>query len=106
MLKIINKNSIKGREVHKGIITYYIEGIYEYKEEYQIHLRSKDKYNIDELLILKRNREQNQSNEGVLYKYYKLYNNNEPHSWVGLTNTSLNNKDSLMKALDYILNKK
>lgn len=106
MLKIRNKNKILGIEIFKGNITYYIEGIYEYPETYGIHLRSYDKGIKDELLNLKRNTEQTQELNGVQYTFYDLYDNNNPQNRNGLTKEALQNKVSVIHAIEHIINKK
>ena len=105
MLTIKNKDKIKGIEVFKEKITYYIEGVYEYPESYSIHLRSYDKGIVDEVLILKRNTEQAKELGGVVYTFYDMYDSNKPKNRNGLTSKALQNKLSVIHAIEHIINK-
>jgi hypothetical protein len=102
MLKIQNLNELKLRQI---IVTkqklYYIEGIYEYGDCYQIHIRSYNKTIVDELLILQRNKAVNL--KGFTYNYYTLYNSNEPQRRLNITKEMINFKDMFIHSIEQIL---
>lgn len=104
MLTIINKDTLKGKDVTKGMITYYVEGIYEYPNTYNIHLRSYDKKIVDELLILLRDKKEENHN-GKVWKYYDMYDNDRPEYRVGFTKEAVKNKGSVLKGIQSILEK-
>ena len=103
MLHIKNREELKLRQV---IVTkqnlYYVEGVYEYKDCYQIHIRSYNKTIVDEVLILLRNRKEDKEN-GIVYKYYDMYDSINPQCRVGLTPKAIQNKDTLIKGIVDIL---
>jgi hypothetical protein len=102
MLKIQNLNELKLRQI---IVTkrnlYYVEGIYEYEDCYQIHIRSYNKTIVDELLILQRNKAVNL--KGFTYNYYTLYNSNEPQRRLNITKEMINFKDMFIHSIEQIL---
>ena len=103
MLHIKNREELQLRQV---IVTkqnlYYVEGVYEYKDHYGIHIRSYKNTILDELLILLRNRKEDKEN-GIVYKYYDMYDSNRPECRVGLTPKAIQNKDTLIKGIVDIL---
>ena len=105
MLTIRNRQNLKGKKVYIDNIRYWVEGVYEYPNDYQIHVRSSDKTKPDELFILLRGTMENISDNGILYKYYKLYNNNKPNGWVGLTKESMGDMGSVINAIEYVMEK-
>ncbi len=80
---------------------YYVEGIYEYEDCYQIHIRSYNKTIVDELLILQRNKAVNL--KGFTYNYYTLYNSNEPQRRLNITKEMINFKDMFIHSIEQIL---
>ena len=57
---------------------------------------------VDEVLILTRNRKEDTEN-GIYYKYYEMYDSNRPEHMVGLTKEAIQNKDTIQKAIIDIL---
>ena len=102
MLHIKNRDELKLRTINGKEKLYYVEGVYEYEEHYQVHIRSYSKSTIDELLILTRNRKEDKDN-GIVYKYYDMYDSNRPECRVGLTPKAIENKDTLIKGIEDIL---
>ena len=102
MLHIKNREELKLRTINTKEILYYVEGVYEYEEHYQVHIRSYRKQIKDELLILLRNRKEDKEN-GIVYKYYDMYDSNRPECRVGLTPKAIENKDTLIKGIIDIL---
>jgi hypothetical protein len=102
MLVIKNRETLKGEKVIVSRSkTYDVEGMYEYEDHYQIHLRSNgDKNLMDELLILKRNKEY--TNE-FKYNCYDLYDSNLPHHRVSLTINTMKNKLWFIEAIENVL---
>jgi PhoPQ-activated pathogenicity-related protein len=102
MLHIKNREELKLRQV---IVTkqklYYVEGVYEYGDHYQIHIRSYQNQRIDESLILMRNKKVNQN--GFVYDYYEMYDSNEPHHRLSLTKTLIGTKDMFIHSIEQIL---
>ena len=80
---------------------YYIEGVYEYPDCYNIHIRSLNKTIKDELLILQRNKVKNQNND--VYNYYTLYNSNEPQRRQNITKAQIQWKDMFLHNIELIL---
>lgn len=107
MLTIQNKDRIVGDKIVSKKLGeyYYVYGIYEDWESYQIHIKHSDGKNHDTLLILQRNKTQSIDKAGIPYQYYKLYNDYKPQNWVGVTHTSLHSTDSMIKAIEYVINK-
>jgi len=101
MLIIHNRSKLKGERV-LSLTTdgYNIEGVYEYEDYYQIHIRSKDKTIPDESLILQRNR--HKPNNPSNY-YYTLYNSNEPQRRLNLTKGMIKFKDMFLHSIEQIL---
>jgi hypothetical protein len=84
MLTIENRHKLISERVLRHTTDgYIVEGVYEYPDHYQIHIRSEHKTIIDECLILQRNKVKNQTNH--TYNYYTLYNSNEPHRRLNVT---------------------
>ena len=102
MLTIKNRNKLIGEKV-LSITTdgYNIEGVYEYEDYYQIHIRSKNKGIVDESLILQRNK--TNKDNGTVYSYYTLYNSNEPQRRKGLTIAQIRWKDMFIHNIELIL---
>lgn len=102
MLTIHNRNKLIGEKV-LSITTdgYHIEGVYEYEDYYQIHIRSKNKGIVDESLILQRNK--TNKDNGTVYSYYTLYNSNEPQRRKGLTIAQIRWKDMFIHNIELIL---
>ena len=80
---------------------YIIEGVYEYGDHYQIHIRSENKTIIDECLILQRNKATNL--KGFVYNYYTLYNSNEPQRRSNITKEMIQFKDMFLHSIETIL---
>ena len=80
---------------------YHIEGVYEYGDHYQIHIRSENKTIIDECLILQRNKAVNL--KGFTYNYYTLYNSNEPQRRLNITKEMIGFKDMFLHSIETIL---
>ena len=80
---------------------YHIEGVYEYGDHYQIHIRSNNKTIVDESLILMRNKAVNL--KGYVYNYYTLYNSNEPQSRLNITKQMIHLKDMFLHSIETIL---
>ena len=80
---------------------YIIEGVYEYGDHYQIHIRSENKTIIDECLILQRNKAVNL--KGFTYNYYTLYNSNEPQRRKQLNIAQIRWKDMFIHNIELIL---
>lgn len=102
MLYIKNRETLKDAMVLRNTTDgYYIEGVYEYEDHYQIHIRSNNKTIVDELLILQRNKVKNQNND--VYNYYTLYNSNEPQRRQNITKQMINFKDMFLHSIETIL---
>lgn len=102
MLYIENRENLKDAMVLGNMTDgYYIEGVYEYPDHYQIHIRSKDKTIMDEVLILKRNKTNNQNDSK--YDFYTLYNSNEPQRRKELTIVQIRWKDMFIHNIELIL---
>ena len=80
---------------------YIIEGVYEYGDHYQIHIRSYNKTIVDELIILQRNKAVNL--KGFTYNYYTLYNSNEPQRRLNITKQMIHFKDMFLHSIESIL---
>jgi hypothetical protein len=102
MLTIHNRSKLIGERV-LSITTdgYHIEGVYEYEDYYQIHIRSTNKGIVDESLILQRNKTNKDS--GFVYSYYTLYNSNEPQRRKQLTIAQIKWKDMFIHNIELIL---
>ena len=104
MLRIKNKENLRGKKVFIHNIRYWVEGVYEYPNDYQIHLRSSDKTKPDEVLILRRNKKESRV-KGVIYKYYEIWNVSKPHNKAGLTDVAIRDMYSVIHAIEHIMNK-
>ena len=102
MLVIKNSEKLKGEEVlnYRTAERYEVEGVYEYEDYYQIHLRSGHTI-VDEVLILLRNKVQNES--GFTYNYYTLYDSNEPQRRQNVTKEMIRLKEMLLHSIEEIL---
>jgi hypothetical protein len=102
MLIIHNRSKLKGERV-LSLTTdgYNIEGVYEYEDYYQIHIRSTNKGIADESLILQRNKVNGGTNTS--YNYYTLYNSNEPQRRKQLTIAQIRWKDMFIHNIELIL---
>ena len=102
MLTIKNRNKLIGEKV-LSITTdgYHIEGVYEYEDYYQIHIRSKNKGIVDESLILQRYK--GNVKDMKAYNYYTLYNSNEPQRRKQLTIAQIRWKDMFIHNIELIL---
>ena len=102
MLYIKNKENLKAEMLLRHTTDgYYIEGVYEYGDHYQIHIRSTNRSIIDESLILMRNKVVNL--KGYTYNYYTLYNSNEPQRRLTLTKEMIKFKDMFLYSIETIL---
>jgi hypothetical protein len=102
MLTIHNRSKLIGERV-LSITTdgYHIEGVYEYEDYYQIHIRSTNKAIVDESLILQRNKVKGKGMD--TYNYYTLYNSNEPQRRKQLTHAQIKWKDMFLHNIELIL---
>jgi hypothetical protein len=102
MLTIENKEKLKAEEVLRHTAyRYYVEGVYEYPDHYQIHIRSVHKTIPDESLLLLRNKVKNEN--GFTYNYYTLYNSNEPQRRLNVTKQMIGFKDMFLHSIETIL---
>jgi len=102
MLYIKNREKLKSQKIlHTNKDSYYIEGVYEYGDHYQIHIRSNNKTIVDESLILMRNKAVNL--KGFVYNYYTLYNSNEPQRRQNITKAQIQWKDMFIHNIELIL---
>ena len=102
MLTIENKENLNHQKIlHTNKDSYYIEGVYEYGDHYQIHIRSYNKTIVDELLILQRNKAVNL--KGFTYNYYTLYNSNQPQRRSNITKEMIQFKDMFLHSIETIL---
>ena len=102
MLYIENRENLKDAMVLRNTTDgYYIEGVYEYGDHYQIHIRSNNKTIVDESLILMRNKAVNL--KGYTYNYYTLYNSNEPQRRLNITKEMISFKDMFLHSIETIL---
>ena len=97
MLVIRNREKLKLQRLIYKDLEYYVEGVYEYPTQYQIHLRSIDKSKVDELLILQRHKT-NEDNT------YTIYNHNDNETKLNLTYDSIMSKGIFMCAIESMLN--
>lgn len=103
MLHIKNRENLKDAMILRNTTDgYYIEGVYEYGDHYQIHIRSTNKEIVDELLILQRNRVKNKPNNPTNY-YYTLYNSNQPQRRLNITKQMIRFKDMFLHSIETIL---
>ena len=102
MLTIENKIKLNNEVLLKNTTDgYYIDGVYEHKDHYQIYIRSNDKTISDEVLILLRNKTNNEN--GFVYNYYTLYNSNEPQRRLNITKEMISFKDMFLHSIETIL---
>jgi len=102
MLTIKNKENLNDAMVLRHTTDgYYIEGVYEYPDCYQIHIRSTNKTIPDESLLLLRNKVQNKNN--FTYNYYTLYNSNKPQCSLNVTKQMIGFKDMFLHSIETIL---
>ena len=102
MLYIENRENLKDAMVLRNTTDgYYIEGVYEYGDHYQIHIRSLNKTIKDELLILQRNKVKHENQHA--YNYYTLYNSNEPQRRQNITKAQIQWKDMFLHNIEQIL---
>ena len=105
MLTIENKNNLNDAMVLRHTTDgYYVEGVNEYPDHYQIHIHSTNKGLGDEMLILLRNKVQNQNNH--TYNYYTLYNMLEPQRRLNITKQMIGFKDMFLHSIETILKMK
>jgi len=99
MLTIKNINKLNGEKI-LSITTdgYYVDGVYEHKDHYQIYITSNDKTIGDEILILQRNRLANTQTN-----YYTLYNELEPQRRLNLIKEMIKMKDMFLHNIETIL---
>ena len=103
MLTIENKEKLNHQKIlHTNKDSYYIEGVYEYGDHYQIHIRSNNKTIVDEIIILQRDRVKNKPNNPTNY-YYTLYNSNEPQRRLNITKEMIGFKDMFLHSIETIL---
>ena len=102
MLHIKNRENLKDAMILRNTTDgYYIEGVYEYGDHYQIHIRSKYTTLPDELLILQRNKAKNL--KSFEYNYYTLYNSNQPQRRLNITKQMIRFKDMFLHSIETIL---
>ena len=102
MLYIENRENLKDAMVLRNTTDgYYIEGVYEYGDHYQIHIRSNNKTIVDESLILMRNKVKHENQHA--YNYYTLYNSNEPQRRQNITKAQIQWKDMFLHNIEQIL---
>jgi len=102
MLTIENKNNLNDAMVLRHTTDgYYVEGVYEYPDYYQIYIRSTNTHNtqiVDASLILQRNKVVNTQTN-----HYTLYNSNEPQRRLNLTKQMIGFKDMFLHSIETIL---
>lgn len=102
MLYIQNREALKDAMILRNTTDgYYIEGVYEYENHYQIHIRSTNNTIKDELLILKRNKAVDL--KSITHNYYTLYNSNEPQRRRNITKQMIGFKDMFLHNIEQIL---
>jgi hypothetical protein len=102
MLIIKNKENLKGEVILRHTTDgYYVEGVYEYKDHYEIHIRCSNKTIMDETLLLLRNKIKNENNH--TFNYYTLYNSNEPQRRLNITKQMIGFKDMFLHSIETIL---
>ena len=103
MLTIENRHKLISERVLRHTMDgYSIEGVYEYGDHYQIHIRSEHKTIIDECLILLRNKVKGEYGMDT-HNYYTLYNSNEPQRRVKLTIPQIRWKEMFIHNIETIL---
>jgi len=102
MLTIENKDKLNNEVILRHTTDgYYVEGIVECKDHYQIDIRCSNKTLPSEMLILLRNKVKNENN--FTYNYYTLYNSNEPQRRLNITKQMIGFKDMFLFQLEQIL---
>jgi hypothetical protein len=102
MLKIKNRHKLISEKVLRHTTDgYSIEGVYEYPDHYQIHIRSENKTIPDESLLLLRNRVIPTTN--LTTNYYTLYNSNEPQRRLNITIPQIRWKEMFIHNIETIL---
>ena len=102
MLYIENRENLKDAMVLRNTTNRgHVEGVYEYGDHYQIHIRSENKTIVDESLILMRNKAVNL--KGYVYNYYTLYNSNHPQRRKNITKAQIQWKDMFLHNIELIL---
>jgi hypothetical protein len=107
MLTIKNKENLNDAMVLSHTTDgYYVEGVYEYPDHYQINIHSTNNTFTkgDEILILQRYKVQNQNNH--TYNYYTLYNMLEPQRRLNVTKQMIGFKDMFLHSIETILKMK
>ena len=106
MLTIENKEKLNNEVILRHTTDgYYIDGVYEHKDHYQIYIRSKDKTIGDEVLILLRNKIKGEYGMDT-HNYYTLYNDLEPQRRVHLTIPQIRWKVMFIHNIETILKMK
>lgn len=109
MLTIENKDKIYKQivvirdRVTLHPIEYYIEGIYEYPTTYDIHLRSKERQIMDELLVLNRI-SKNKGNNG--FNLYTIVNERDKSIGMDLAPPTIKNQNWLIGAIEDMMSNK
>lgn len=97
MLVIKNKHKLKGQTLSYKDVEYYVEGVYEYPNEYDIHLRSFDTTIMDETITLRRHK-----TDGDFT--YPIYNRNNKGMKLNLTYNTIMSKGVFICAIESMLN--
>jgi hypothetical protein len=102
MLKIKNRHKLISEKVLRHTTDgYYVEGVYQYPDHYQIHIRCSNKTIPDESLLLLRNRVIPTTN--LTTNYYTLYNSNEPQRRLNITIPQIRWKEMFIHNIETIL---
>jgi hypothetical protein len=102
MLTIKNKDKLNNEVLLRHTTDgYYVKDVCEYPDHYLINIRSHNKTIAGDILILLRNKVQNQNNH--TYNYYTLYNSNEPQRRLNLTKQMIRFKDMFLHSIETIL---
>jgi hypothetical protein len=105
MLTIENKDNLNDAMVLRHTTDgYYVEGVNEYPDHYQIHIHSTNKGLGDEMLILLRNKVKGKGMD--THNYYTLYNSNQPQRRKNLTIAQIRWKDMFLHNIEQILQMK
>ena len=102
MLYIKNRETLNGLHIniHRDR-EYYVNGVYECNDHYQIHIRCNNRQIVDELLILLRNKKVNQN--GDVYEYYQMYDSNKPNNRLNLPKGLITMKHMFIQSIETIL---
>jgi hypothetical protein len=99
MLTIENKEKLNNEVLLKNTTDgYYVDGVYEHKDHYQIYIRCSNKTISDEVLILQRNRVVDKQTN-----YYTLYNDYDPQRRLNLTSPQIRWKMFFIHNIETIL---